>query len=115
MLYAAESLALCCVEVLVHLDKTEMPNDYVWSRAELLPEPQFLRYGDLWDEESTQLAGRLWVHTYKNQLGVLVPSVIVPESWNVLLNANHPGYRVLSWSKPEPFDFDRRLFHLEAV
>jgi hypothetical protein len=59
MLYAAESLALCCVEVLVHLDKTEMPNDYVWSRAELLPEPQFLRYGDLWDEESTQLAGRL--------------------------------------------------------
>ena len=115
MLYAAESLALCCLEVLVHLDKTEIPSEYVWSRAELLPQPQFLRYGDALDEESTQRAGRLWIHTYEDQPGVLVPSVVVPESSNILLNPNHPGYQALSWSKPEPFDFDRRLFQPEAV
>jgi len=40
MLYAGDSFALCCLEVLVHLDKTEIPSDYVWAEAEIRPEPE---------------------------------------------------------------------------
>jgi hypothetical protein len=32
MLYATSSLSLACLEVLVHLDKTQFPADFVWSR-----------------------------------------------------------------------------------
>jgi RES domain-containing protein len=41
MLYTAEHLSLACVEVLVQVDKTQLPHDYVWSRTEL-PYPQIL-------------------------------------------------------------------------
>jgi RES domain-containing protein len=35
MLYTAEHLSLACLEVLVHLDKGQLPRDYVWSKAEI--------------------------------------------------------------------------------
>ncbi|MBV9505575.1 MAG: RES domain-containing protein [Acidobacteriia bacterium] len=41
MLYAAEHLSLACLEILVHLDKGQLPRDYVWSKAEL-PDPRDL-------------------------------------------------------------------------
>jgi hypothetical protein len=40
-------LSLACVEILVHLDKSELPRDYVWSRAELAKDPGFLEVTDL--------------------------------------------------------------------
>ena len=42
MLYTAEHLSLACLEVLVHLDKGQLPRDYVWSKAELLDVPSML-------------------------------------------------------------------------
>ena len=36
MLYTAQHLSLACIEVLVHLDKSQLPRDYVWSRAEAI-------------------------------------------------------------------------------
>jgi RES domain-containing protein len=36
MLYTAEHLSLACLEVLVHLDKGQLPREYVWSRSSLL-------------------------------------------------------------------------------
>ena len=34
MLHTARYLSLACVEVLVHVDRSELPRDYVWLRAE---------------------------------------------------------------------------------
>ena len=42
MLYAAQHLSLACMEVLVHLDKSEVPRHYAWSAAELGEEPRSL-------------------------------------------------------------------------
>lgn len=47
MLYAAQHLSLACVEVLVHLDQSEIPRDYAWSAAELSEAPQFLQFEKL--------------------------------------------------------------------
>lgn len=38
-----------------------------------------------------------------------VPSAIVPEESNYLLNPRHPDFEKLTLSLPEPFNFDRRL------
>jgi RES domain-containing protein len=42
MLYTAEHLSLACLEVLVHLDKGQLPRDDVWSKAELTDIPDLL-------------------------------------------------------------------------
>jgi len=109
VLYTAQHLSLTCVEVLVHLDKSQLPSDYAWSRTETagnagVParrEPQ--RYRVL------SSAGNRWIHA-GNHLGVHVPSSVIPEEFNILLNPNHIGYTYLVWSVPRPFQFDPRLF-----
>ncbi len=38
-----------------------------------------------------------------------VPSVIIPEELNYLLNPAHPDFRNITVGKPAPFTFDPRL------
>jgi RES domain-containing protein len=109
LLYTSQHLSLACIEVLVHLDKSQLPRDYVWSRTELFGTPGTLSFGNLNHIAACQDAGRAWVDT-GNQLAIQVPSVVIPEEVNVLLNPNHTGYRDLVWSEPRPFRFDPRLF-----
>lgn len=112
MLYTAQHLSLACLEALVHLDKSQLPRDYVWSRADLPHTPKILRSRDLTSVSLCQVAGSTWVRT-ANQLAIQVASVIVSEEFNVLLNPKHPDYNSLVWSKPRPFRFDPRLFIAE--
>ena len=48
-----------------------------------------------------------------NQLAIQVPSIVIPEEFNILLNPNHAHYRDLAWSEPLPFRFDPRLLTAE--
>ena len=52
MLYTAQNLALACIEILVHLDKGQLPRDYVWSATELPGTPELLPFLDLSDVAS---------------------------------------------------------------
>ena len=112
MLYTAQHLSLACLEVLVHLDKHQLPRDYVWSRVDLLHRPEFLTIASLQDVSSCQSAGNTWLRTQK-QLAIQAPSVIIPEEFNILLNPTHADYQALLWSDPQPFHFDSRLFLTE--
>src|SRR5438046_2074319 len=76
MLYTAQHLSLACIEVLVHLDKSQLPRNYVWSRAELAQVPGCLVFGDLNYIVSCQAAGHSWVGA-RNELAIQ------------LLNPNH--------------------------
>ena len=109
MLYAAECLSLACVEVLVHLDKSQLPRDYAWSETELPNMPELLPVSDLSHVASCQAAGHAFV-TSGCDLAVQVPSIVIPEEVNVLLNPRHASYRDLVWSESRPFRFDPRLF-----
>lgn len=82
-LYAAQHLSLACVEVLVHLDKSELPRDYAWSRADADDEMEQLSVSDLTHVSSCQSAGDKWVRE-SAQLAIRVPSVAIPEGFNVL-------------------------------
>lgn len=108
MLYAAEHLSLSCLEVLVHLEKSQLPSDYVWSRAELLDVLELGPAPDLASVGACQAAGSAWINL--GQLATRVPSFVIPEEFNVLLNPRHPRYTTLLWSEPRPFHFDPRLF-----
>ena len=112
MLYTAQHLSLACIEVLVHLDKSQLPRDYVWSRAELSNTPGVLSFGNLNHVASCQAAGHQWV-VAGDRLAIQVPSIVIPEEFNILLNPNHAHYHHLAWSEPLPFRFDSRLFTAE--
>jgi hypothetical protein len=49
----------------------------------------------------------------RKQLAVRVPSAVISEEFNVLLNPNHAAYGSLVWSEPRLFRFDPRLFAAE--
>jgi RES domain-containing protein len=112
MLYTAEHLSLACLEVLVHLDKGQLPRDYVWSKAELPNTPESLAFTTLRSIGACQAAGSAWIQDGKH-LSTRVPSVVISEEFNVLLNPSHPAYRALVWSEPRQFYFDPRLFVAE--
>jgi RES domain-containing protein len=112
MLYAAQTLSLACLEVLVHLDKRQLPQQYVWSETNLEQEPAALQFSDIGRVSSCQLAGQSWIGA-GTSLAAKVPSVIIPSESNILLNPNRAEYANLRWSDPQPFRFDPRLFTSE--
>ena len=112
MLYAAEHLSLACLEVLVHLDRGQLPRDYVWAKTELMDSPELLIPTAPSSVGDCQAVGAAWIAGGK-QLAIRVPSVVIQEEFNVLLNPNHPVYAALVWSTPRPFYFDPRLFAAE--
>jgi RES domain-containing protein len=112
--YASGSISLAALEVLVHLDKSEIPDDYVALGIEF--ERGQLRRLSL--EAAGELAGLASAQGASTDIfqrefyacSVLqVPSVIIPRERNYILlpAATHFNARIL-WI--EPFRFDPRLF-----
>ena len=112
MLYTAEHLSLACLEVLVHLEKGQLPRDYVWSKTEITEVVDVLSDALPSTVSGCQAAGDTWIRQAR-QLAVRVPSVIIPEEFNVLLNPRHAAYESVMWAEPRPFHFDPRLFAAE--
>jgi RES domain-containing protein len=108
LVYAAATAALTVLEVRVHLD---LPPD-------LLPEDSMLLTIDLDDlvtETITELPadprafGDAWLAAVRTPV-LCVPSTIVPESPNLLLNPRHPAAGAARISGQRRFTFDRRLW-----
>jgi RES domain-containing protein len=114
MLYTAQHLSLACIEVLVHLDKGQLPRGYVWSKTDLPETPPVLGFEGLNDIVSCQAAGHAWV-SVANQMAIQVPSVIIPEEFNVLLNPGHVRYKSLVWSDPRLFSVRSAPLHRGAA
>jgi RES domain-containing protein len=118
IVYLATSPAAALAEVLVHLelDIEELPDHYELLKAEapeglrmLRVDPEALPKGWESDEVVTRSRGDEWLAAGESAL-LEVPSAIVPETFNVLLNPSHrDAARVkVLWHKRYPYD--RRLF-----
>ncbi len=109
MLYCSAALSLACLEVLVHLTAELIPLDYAYSSAEV---PELAEaadfHGELADADATRRYGHSWVRS-RRSLAILVPSVVIPEERNALLNPLHPAFSDIAWAAPRPFHFDQRL------
>jgi RES domain-containing protein len=103
---------------LVHIDFNAVPDDLVAVRIEVpdgLP-VHTLRAQDLpedWSRESgrpaLQRMGATWLQEASEPV-LLVPSVVVPEEANVLINPLHPDMPRIAIIHRSPFPLDPRLF-----
>ena len=114
VVYASSSVALACLETLVHLRKLKHPHERwlftVEVPDELVETLQQLPPG--WDaqpaSDSGRAAGDQWIASGSGA-ALLVPSSIVPMEHNALLNPLHPKFRLEWVQAPVRFRYDRRL------
>ncbi|MGJ7031829.1 RES family NAD+ phosphorylase [Niabella hirudinis] len=118
MVYAAESRALATLEVAVHLDLSEdLPIDRYYVEIEIpddLPIQEVLVEdlpGD-WNAKppvpATQIIGDDFVHY--NEVAVLkVPSSIVPDEFNYLINPFHEDAKRIRVIRTRKMEFDQRF------
>lgn len=114
-IYAAATRSLAALEVLVHF--AVLPLDFVLTEITIPDDVAVLAIDESalpagWDgvtpSSDTQRIGADWVG--KARYAVLsVPSSIVREERNFVLNPKHPGFGKIGFSRPVPFRFDPRL------
>lgn len=115
VVYASEALSLALVEVLVHLPPGLLPSySAIPTRYEaglaLTLSPEALP--DDWRSSpppaSTQALGDAWARERRSVM-LRVPSVVVPQECNLVINPAHPAFPSLEIGAPLPFPFDPRL------
>ena len=116
VVYVAGSAALAALELLVHLELEDLYEEFVlfevgfeeslveavgiekfprnWQSE--LPEPELQQIGDEWAASARSVVLR-------------VPSAIIDDDWNYLLNPLHREFRKIKLGKPRKFRFDSRL------
>jgi RES domain-containing protein len=124
MVYCSSSLALAAIELFVHLEPSQAPDDLVSIAAEL-PEGEPARtltsaeLPENWwaDLAATRALGDAWIQS-GSSLALRVPSVPIRAEWNVLVNPqlspHHARMNELRVAAPEPFAFDARMFAAQA-
>ncbi len=116
VVYTSQSRALAVLEMFVHLTLEARSMHFLIYEITLPKGVRLKRYDGpmhVWRQaqpsSSSQEAGRAWLTDGKT-LGFVVPSVIVPQETNYVLNLHHPQFARLRISKPEVFSFDSRLW-----
>jgi RES domain-containing protein len=111
MVYSAASPSLAVLEVLVHLDLPPelMPDDYRLLAIEIPDDAAVERLDDVPAEARACAAVGDDFLARGAALALLVPSVIVPQERNVLVNVRHPDMGRVRITGDEPFRFDPRL------
>ena len=119
--YLAGSRALAALEMLVHLNSTAAQK-IPYARFQVEIPDKFI---EEWERSSTalkdilgpsinpisQVAGDEWLQEGIKPV-LRIPSAVIPEEPNYLLNPRHPSFPSLKISEPEPFAFDPRLVSL---
>jgi RES domain-containing protein len=116
MVYTAQSQSLAALELLVHLDSSELLATYVVFEvridASLIARVNSAKLPRNWraDPPPDRLReiGDTWVSAGRSAV-LRTPSTVVPAEDNFLLNPQHPDFARLEIGKPSPFRFDRRL------
>jgi RES domain-containing protein len=115
VVYASESRALAVLETFVHLTLEARVIAFVLFTLELPARAQFRRRSDPRPPRSlatSQDAGHAWLDD-GDALALVVPSLIVPQEKNYVLNVAHPQFGGVTVANAEPFSFDDRLWHTQ--
>jgi RES domain-containing protein len=119
LVYTSETQALACLETVVHLNAGGLPLSRhlvavtipaaVWAGART-ETPGSLPVG--WDADPSGRAsirfGTAWIRSVATAL-LRVPSVIVPDEYNVLINPLHPDSRAIVAVEIRKWLYDPRL------
>ncbi len=117
MLYTSESISLALLENLVHLNPIhfpeldlltlEIPDQYIDELDEKDLPKNWKQYPA---PNALAQLGKAWILSQSN-VAWKVPSVIVSQSYNYLLNPLHPKMKTVELLSTEDFVFDRRLYN----
>lgn len=115
VVYLASSRALGALELLVHLDSATLPSSFVCipvsfqgSMVETLDPSLLPSNWHASDAPRLQALGDEWIAS-RRSLVLEVPSAVIPQESNFLLNPHHPDFRRVAVHPPESFQFDPRL------
>lgn len=118
VVYASSSRALACLETVVHLGVGSLPlNRYLvevqfpdaqWRRAEVLEPDDLVGWDALPPGRASIDWGSNWLEE-RRSLIARVPSVVVPEEGNVLINPRHSAMNRVRLTKIRRWTYDGRL------
>lgn len=117
VIYTAESRALCTTEIAVHtplgivptnyyLQSIEVPNLKMWK---ISPKTLKKDWRNFPHEVSTKIVGDKFIEENKFLI-MRVPSAVIQDEYNYLINPNHKSFSRVKLLKVEEFKFDKRLF-----
>jgi len=117
LVYSAGTRSLACLENLVHrggegLDSNfrvmtiDIPPDL--ELGQVLPNDLPVNWREYEYQGNTRRVGDNWVKEGKTAV-LKVPSAIIPEEFNYLLNPAHRDFSRIQLTSTDPFSFDRRL------
>ena len=116
VIYTAGNLALASIEIVVNLPSPKLLEAFI--RIPVLIDPGLVESLSLkklpkdWQSRpispTTRTIGDEWVRQQRSVV-LKVPSVVVPEEFNYLLNPNHPDFEKIRIGRPVVYHFDPRL------
>jgi RES domain-containing protein len=118
VLYTSESRALCLLEVAVHLPLGNLPQDFVIVSLDVPDKSMYVvdvrTLPADWKEHppkpETRMIGDQFVAQGKYLL-LKVPSALVQDEYNYLVNPRHKEAGKLKILSIDPFTFDSRFFN----
>jgi len=115
IIYSAEHPAGALIEFLAYIDLENIPETFQLVTIEIdadvtgtAIEPRQLRGAWITDTGVSRAIGDEWLMLGTSLL-LRVPSAIVPDAYNMLINPNHPDADKMRITKTERVPLDRRL------
>ncbi len=116
VVYTSDSAACALLETTVHITAEDVPPTFTLLRIvgpeivadEISPDDLPLKWMN--EPGFTQQIGANWLESRHSAL-LRVPSVMVTETWNYLLNPMHPDAALLKIERAYEYPFDLRLKH----
>jgi RES domain-containing protein len=113
VVYTSNSLALCALEIFIHLPSYRLLADYIYMTvtfdSDLITEVSLI---DGWDERPVskvaQTKGDQWIQECQSAV-LKMPTVLMPDGCNYLININHPDFKQVKTGDPQLLQFDRRF------
>jgi RES domain-containing protein len=117
VVYTAASRALACLENVVHRNSRGLQDNFRIIQIEIPDNLKIVvidktklisgwyKYENM---AHTQKIGDQWVKDISSAI-LKVPSVIIPEEFNYILNPSHEDFKKIKYLGSEPFEFDPRL------
>lgn len=117
VIYASRSYAGAMLECLAHAGIGRVPRTHVAIEISVAGVVTTERHDESslpvgWDHADLRVArafGDAWIRERRTAV-LVVPSVVARREGNVLLNPQHPDFRMILASSPEPVVWDARLF-----
>jgi len=118
LVYTSETASLAALEYFVHLDPEDAPPDLILIPADI-PASVVVRYvraeelpsdwRSVPGPDALARIGTAWAQSLDTAV-LSVPSAIIPEERNYLINPAHSAFRDITFGSARPFSFDPRIW-----